>query len=53
MIAVETPAEIRCMVRVRRLDGSVEERCVGYWHRNPLRRAAWRLGDLVKSWLRS
>jgi hypothetical protein len=36
---------------VLRADGSVKQDLgvVGYWHKNPLRRAAWR----IKTWLLS
>jgi len=34
---------------ITRADGTVEHLgVIAYWHRNPLRRWAWRLGQLLK-----
>ena len=35
--------------KIIRADGRVEELgTIAYWHRNPLKRLAWRLGRLVR-----
>ena len=41
--------QISLGLRVRRADGTIEDLgVVAYWHRNPLRRWAWRLGQLLR-----
>jgi len=41
------PKRVEIVAVVRRADGTVENLgAVAYWHRNPLRRLAWR----VKHW---
>lgn len=35
--------------KVIRVDGSVEDRgAIAYWHRNPFKRLAWRLGQYLR-----
>ena len=37
---------------VTRADGRVEDLgIISFWHRNPLRRMAWRIGKGLRKWL--
>ena len=48
--SVKTVSEVRVSATVIRANGAIEELGeVSYWHRNPLRRAAFRF----RRWLRS
>jgi hypothetical protein len=49
MGATGKPRMISIGAVVTRADGTVEDLgVVSYWHRNPLRRLAWRLGRLIR-----
>ncbi len=50
MFATRLPTEsVSVQARVIRADGRVEELgTIAYWHRNPLRRLAWRLTQLLR-----
>jgi hypothetical protein len=41
-------AEVSVCARVIRADGTIEDLgAVAYWHRNPIKRAAWRIKRLL------
>lgn len=51
MRALGKPRMISIEATVTRADGTVEHLgVVSFWHRNPLRFLAWRLGRLLRSW---
>ena len=47
--ATTTLNQVSVEARVIRRDGTVEDLgAVAFWHKNPLRRMAWRLGQIVR-----